>query len=45
MARNEAPLLDDLFEFEGQRLPSLHVIDRDADILCVLKSMASIKKI
>jgi HSP20 family protein len=30
--RNEASLLDDLFEFKGQRIPSLDVIDRDDDI-------------
>jgi len=31
--RNNIALFDDMFEFEGQRLPSLDVIDRDADIL------------
>ena len=31
--RNETPLLDNLFEFEGQRLPSLDVIDRDTEYL------------
>jgi HSP20 family protein len=30
--RDEISLLDDLFEFKGQRIPSLDVIDRDADI-------------
>lgn len=31
--RNDVTLFDDMFEFEGLRLPSLDVIDRDADIL------------
>ncbi len=31
--RNNLALLDDVFEFEGQRIPNLDVIDRDADIL------------
>lgn len=30
---NGPPALDSLFEFDGQRLPSLDVIDRDAEIL------------
>jgi len=30
---NEIPKLDSLFEFEGKRLPSLDVIDRDSDVL------------
>lgn len=31
--RNDLSLLDNMFEQEGLRLPSLDVIDRDADIL------------
>ncbi len=31
--RNDISLLDNMFELEGQRLPSLDVIDRDVDIL------------
>jgi len=31
--RNNTSLLDDMFDFGGQRVPSLDVIDRDADIL------------
>lgn len=30
---NEAPKLDSLFEFEGQRMPSLDVIDRDSEVV------------
>jgi HSP20 family protein len=30
---NDAPVVDTLFEFEGQRLPSLDVIDRDSEVL------------
>jgi HSP20 family protein len=30
---SETPMLDSLFEFEGQRLPSLDVIDRDSELL------------
>jgi HSP20 family protein len=28
----DTPLLDNLFEFDGQRLPSLDVIDRDSEV-------------
>jgi HSP20 family protein len=31
--RNDVTLFDNMFEFEGLRLPSLDVIDRDADIV------------
>lgn len=31
--RKDTPLLDNLFEFDGQRLPSLDVIDRDNEVL------------
>jgi len=31
--RHDVALFDDVFEFEGMRLPSLDVIDRDADIV------------
>lgn len=30
---DETPVLDSLFEFEGQRLPSLDVINRDSELL------------
>ncbi|OIR17577.1 spore protein SP21 [mine drainage metagenome] len=30
---NETPVVDTLFEFEGQRLPSLDVIDRDSEVV------------
>ena len=31
--RSEASFLDNMFEFEGMRLPSLDVIDRESDIM------------
>lgn len=31
--RNDVTLFDDVFEFEGMRLPSLDLIDRDADVV------------
>lgn len=31
--RNNHATLDDMFDFEGQRLPSLDVIDRETDVL------------
>lgn len=31
--RNDVTLFDDVFESEGMRLPSLDVVDRDADIM------------
>lgn len=31
--RNDASLLDNMFEFEGLRLPSLDVVDRETDVL------------
>lgn len=30
---NDTPAVDTLFEFEGQRLPSLDVIDRDSEVV------------
>ena len=31
--RRDAPLLDNVFEFDGQRLPNLDVVDRENEIL------------
>ncbi|MDP2231627.1 Hsp20/alpha crystallin family protein [Methylotenera sp.] len=33
LSRGDTPAVDSLFEFEGHRLPSLDVIDRDAEIV------------
>lgn len=33
LSRHDTPLMDNLFEFEGQRLPSLDMIDRDNEVL------------
>ncbi len=33
LRRNNLASFDDMFDFEGQRLPSLDVIDREADVL------------
>lgn len=40
---NHTPSVDNLFEFEGQRLPSLDVIDRDAEVL-IRAEVSGIKK-
>lgn len=33
LSRSDTPLMDNLFEFEGQRLPSLDMIDRDNEVV------------